>query len=66
MVASLSPVPDRVTAELMGAFYDHLGRGEPIIRALAMAKRDLATRNPPATWAAFQLVSQSFIPSASN
>lgn len=57
VVASLWPVADRTTTELMMAFYAHYVRDhEPPAEALAVAMRDVRTRfADPALWAAFEI-----------
>ncbi len=56
VVASLWPVDDAATRDLMEAFYDALGRGEPVARALRSAQRTVAGRPKtadPFYWAGF-------------
>lgn len=56
IVASLWPVHDRATADLMRHFYDQLARGEPVAAALRSAQEKIR-RNPetahPFYWAGF-------------
>jgi CHAT domain-containing protein len=60
VVASLWPVADRSTADLMASFYRRLARGVAPATALAEAQRELLGRGGldahPARWAPFVLV----------
>lgn len=59
VVASLWPIDDRVTAEIMHAFYRNLSRGEPVATALRLAQLDVRrSRNHshPFYWAGFTVV----------
>lgn len=60
VVASLWPVADRSTADLMASFYGRLARGAEPAAALAEAQRELLARGGldahPARWAPFVLV----------
>jgi len=59
VLATLQPVSDVATSELMTRFYEALRRGEPAARALASAQRALRRRGDfahPAFWAPFVLV----------
>lgn len=58
VLASLWPVDDAATAELMGRFYRHLREGESKDRSLREAQVEmlrLARFSHPALWGAFQL-----------
>lgn len=61
VVATLWPVDDRTTADLMGHFYDRLERGEPAAFALRRAKEAIRSRpetRAPFFWAGFVLVGE--------
>lgn len=52
VVGSLWPVEDEEAADLLGRFYRHLGRGDSVARALALAQREtLKAGAPAAAWA---------------
>lgn len=56
VVATLWPVEDRASAELMVAFYQHLAAGQPVAEALRQAQLSLLSREAtrdPYFWAAF-------------
>jgi hypothetical protein len=56
-IFSLWKVPDKETAQVLGAFYGHLKKGLSKDEALALAKRDFIRKNPikshPFFWAGF-------------
>lgn len=56
MIVSLWQVPDKETAELMTAFYDHRMNGKTINEAFAFAQADMRKKYPPFYWAAFVLI----------
>jgi CHAT domain-containing protein/tetratricopeptide (TPR) repeat protein len=59
VVATLWPVADRATAELMTAFYDELLSGLPAADALRRAQQQIAQRpqwRDPFFWAAFNFI----------
>ena len=57
VVASLWPMRDDETADIAGAFYRHLSRGESAGSALASARRDrMAAGAPAAEWAGLVLL----------
>jgi len=57
VVASLWPIPDAATAEVMPQFYAGLSQGQDVARALAQAqRRAIAEALPPLAWAAFVAV----------
>jgi CHAT domain-containing protein/tetratricopeptide (TPR) repeat protein len=57
VLASLWPATDRVTTELMTAFYtQEMNEAEPPARALALAMREIRSKFPdPALWGAFEI-----------
>ena len=56
VVASLWPVDDAVTVDVMGAFYTALRSGQPCAAALQQAQATVRARHPhPFYWSAFSL-----------
>lgn len=55
IVASLWPVADRSTEQLMRRFYERLRQGLPRDEALREAQLSMLSQSPPFYWAAFQL-----------
>jgi CHAT domain-containing protein len=52
VVGSLWDIDDRDAADVFERFYRHLGRGETVARALALAQREsLAAGDPASAWA---------------
>jgi hypothetical protein len=52
VVGSLWPIVDDEAADIFERFYWHLGRGESVARALALAQREsLEAGDPAAAWA---------------
>lgn len=59
VVSSLWPIDDRVTADVMRAFYHHLALGEPVATALRLAQLDVSRSRKhahPFFWAGFTVV----------
>jgi hypothetical protein len=59
VVSSLWPIDDRVTADVMRAFYRHLALGEPVATALRLAQLDMSRsrkHSHPFFWAGFTVV----------
>jgi CHAT domain-containing protein len=62
VVATIWPVEDRATAQLMGQFYRYLESGSSVSEAMTFAKRaSLSSRDTahPFYWAGFVLVGGS-------
>lgn len=58
LVISLWKIDDKISAQVMGKFYEHLSQGEPIDQSLAKAKLDylkntMEFNSHPYYWAAF-------------
>jgi CHAT domain-containing protein len=56
LVVSLWQVPDKETAELMGLFYNNLLSAQPVRDAFYNAQKEMRSKYPPFSWAAFVLV----------
>lgn len=57
MIVSLWQVPDKETAELMTLFYNNLATNNSTVReAFTKAQKEMRSKYPPFSWAAFVLV----------
>jgi hypothetical protein len=57
VIGGLWPVKDREAADLVAALYRHLGRGERVGTALALARRErIRAGDPAAAWAGLTLI----------